>query len=119
MRTRARFRWLAAIAFTGLASAAAAGQQSKPPSNLYDLSLEDLMQIDVVTASRLEEKLTRSTSVMSVITARDIERAGFRTVYDVLARRTIYGPTFESAVDLPWDELVGELGEACSAYLLR
>jgi AcrR family transcriptional regulator len=43
----------------------------------------------------------------------------FRMVYDVLARRVMYGPTFESALTLSWDELVGELGEACSAYLLR
>ena len=35
------------------------------------------------------------------------------------ARRITYGPTFESAFDLQWDELVRELGEACSAYLLR
>jgi AcrR family transcriptional regulator len=43
----------------------------------------------------------------------------FRMVYDVLARRIMYGPTFESAVSLAWDELVRELGEACAAYLLR
>src|SRR3954471_4075885 len=43
----------------------------------------------------------------------------FRMVYDVLARRITYGPTFESAVDLEWEELVRELGEACAAYLLR
>jgi AcrR family transcriptional regulator len=43
----------------------------------------------------------------------------FRMVYDVLARRVTYGPTFESPVTLEWDELVRELGEACSAYLLR
>lgn len=43
----------------------------------------------------------------------------FRMVYDVLARRVMYGPTFESAVTLSWEDLVGELGEACSAYLLR
>jgi AcrR family transcriptional regulator len=43
----------------------------------------------------------------------------FRMVYDVLARRIMYGPTFESAFSLSWEELVDELGEACSAYLLR
>jgi AcrR family transcriptional regulator len=43
----------------------------------------------------------------------------FRMVYDVIARRITYGPTFESATTLEWDELVHELGEACRAYLLR
>lgn len=41
----------------------------------------------------------------------------FRMVYDVLARRVMYGPTFESGRALGWDELVGELANACSAYL--
>jgi AcrR family transcriptional regulator len=41
----------------------------------------------------------------------------FRMVYDVLARRVMYGPTFESGRALEWDELVGELTTACSAYL--
>lgn len=75
------------------------------PASLFDLRLEDLMQIEVVTASRAEEQLTRSTSIMSVITARDIERAGFRTVYDVLARV----PGFFPSTQATW-KLVGTRG---------
>ena len=72
---------------------------------LRDLSIEDLMQMKVITASRVEEKLPRSTSVMSVITARDIERAGFRTIYDVLARV----PGFFPSTQATW-KLVGTRG---------
>jgi outer membrane cobalamin receptor len=107
MRARVRrILWTTALACASLGPAAAmAGQRSTPPPGLYNLSLEDLMQIEVVTASRLEEKLTRSTSVMSVITARDIERAGFRSVYDVLARV----PGFFPSTQATW-KLVGTRG---------
>lgn len=54
------------------------------------------------------------------ISHRDPEVAAdvaFRTVYDVLARQVMYGPTFESARAISWDELVEELIEVCLAYL--
>src|SRR6266540_3860689 len=66
---------------------------------------QSLTRIEVVTPSRAEETLTRSTSIMSVITARDIERAGFRTVYDVLARVPGFFPTSQAT----W-KLVGSRG---------
>jgi len=98
MRTHIRrLLWASAFVCASVTpQTALAGQQVPPPTNFYDLSLEDLMQIDVVTASRLEEKLTRSTSVMSVITAREIERAGFRTIYDVLARVPGFFPSTQA-----------------------
>ncbi|HEV8394044.1 MAG TPA: TonB-dependent receptor plug domain-containing protein [Vicinamibacterales bacterium] len=107
MRTPARlFMWMTALACGVLSPATVhADQRTAPPSGLYNLSLEDLMQIEVVTASRREEKLPRSTSVMSVITARDIERAGFRTVYDVLARVPGFFPSSQAT----W-KLVGTRG---------
>jgi outer membrane receptor protein involved in Fe transport len=99
--------WTAALVLVSLVTppAAVAGQQPAAPAELYKLSLEDLMQMQVVTASRLEEKLTRATSVMSVITSRDIERAGFRTVYDVLARVPGFFPSSQAT----W-KLVGSRG---------
>jgi AcrR family transcriptional regulator len=43
----------------------------------------------------------------------------FRIVYDTLARRLVRGPTFESPLHVPWDDLVDELAEVCASYLLR
>jgi AcrR family transcriptional regulator len=43
----------------------------------------------------------------------------FRITYSTLARQVMYGPLFESEVDLRWDQLTAELAAACSAYLLR
>jgi outer membrane receptor protein involved in Fe transport len=63
---------------------------------LSELSLEDLMQVEVVTASRVDEKLIRASSVMTVITGRDIERAGFRTIADVLARVPGFFPSSQA-----------------------
>jgi AcrR family transcriptional regulator len=42
----------------------------------------------------------------------------FRMVFATLSRRTMFGPTFESSVELGWDRLVHELGAACVALLL-
>lgn len=80
-------------------------QEDRRDYDLSTLSLEDLARITVITASRSEEKLTRSTSVMSVITARDIERSGFRTIYEVLARVPGFFPTTQAT----W-KLVGTRG---------
>ena len=80
-------------------------QDQAGKGGLLDLRLEDLLHFDVVTASKAVEKLTRSTSVMSVVTARDIERSGYRTVYDVLARVPGFFPTTQAT----W-KLVGTRG---------
>lgn len=41
----------------------------------------------------------------------------FRLAYDVLARRIMYGPRFESEMTIPWDDLVDEVIRAAIAYL--
>lgn len=43
----------------------------------------------------------------------------FRLVYSTLARQVMYGPLFESDIDLGWERLTAELASACTAYLLR
>lgn len=42
----------------------------------------------------------------------------YRMVYCTIARRVMYGPTFESQRNVPWDDLVRELGDAAATYLL-
>ena len=43
----------------------------------------------------------------------------FRLVYSTLARWVMRGDSFESRRPLAWEQLVAELGEVCSRYLLR
>jgi outer membrane receptor protein involved in Fe transport len=83
---------------------AAAGEPQQGPS-VFDLSFEDLLEIRITTASRAEERLTRSTSVVSVVTRRDIERAGYRTIDDVLARV----PGFFPSTQATW-KVIGSRG---------
>ena len=58
---------------------------SHAPS-LYDMELEDLMQITVVTATKSPLKLQDAPSAMTVITGEDIRRYGYRTLAEALAR---------------------------------
>ena len=58
-----------------------------PTANLGDLSLEELMDLEVehvYAASRYEQKTTRVPSSVTVITAEDIRQLGHRTLIDVL-----------------------------------
>lgn len=66
---------------------ATATEVSPEASDLADLSLEALMDIEVATvfgASKVEQKTTEAPSSVTVISADDIKRQGYRTVADVL-----------------------------------
>jgi AcrR family transcriptional regulator len=55
------------------------------------------------------------------ITHREPEKAvdvAFRMAYCTFARQVMYGPKFESARKIRWNDLVDEVGAACAAYLL-
>lgn len=42
----------------------------------------------------------------------------FRLTYSTLARQVMYGPVFESEIELGWERLTAELADACTSYLL-
>lgn len=79
---RCKARTLAlALAFTlgaGLADAA-----TMEP-DLTELSLEDLMDIEVYTTSRYVRSLGQTPSTVSVVTAEEIKRQGYRTLADIM-----------------------------------
>jgi outer membrane receptor for ferrienterochelin and colicins len=77
------------IAIGMAASAAAQVGQPEPEreQNLGDLSLDELMgvKVDVVYgASRYEQKVTRAPSSVSIVTADEIGKLGYRTLAEVL-----------------------------------
>jgi len=57
--------------------------------DLLDMSLESLMNVTVVGASRYEQKITEAPSYASILTAEDIKKNGYRTLADLL--RTLPG----------------------------
>jgi outer membrane receptor for ferrienterochelin and colicin len=51
---------------------------------LFDLSLSDLLDIEVTTASKTSQKISEAPSIISVITSTDIKNMGARDIVDVL-----------------------------------
>ncbi len=68
----------------GAAGGDASGASNELPSDLTVLDLEDLMSIEVTTASRKTEKLWDAAAAVFVITAEDIRRSGAATIPDLL-----------------------------------
>lgn len=63
------------------------GAASSEPSDLTQLSLEQLLEIEVptvVAASRYAQKVTEAPSSVTIITAREIATFGYRTLADAL-----------------------------------
>jgi outer membrane receptor for ferrienterochelin and colicins len=57
------------------------------PPDLTDLSLEELMEIEIPTvysASKYEQKVTQAPSSVSIVTAEEIKKYGYRTLADIL-----------------------------------
>lgn len=58
--------------------------ESTQPADLMDLSLEELMSIEVTSVSRKAEPLSEAAAAIFVITQDDIRRSGYQTIADVL-----------------------------------
>ncbi|MCX6903988.1 MAG: TonB-dependent receptor [Verrucomicrobia bacterium] len=74
-----------------LAATITRAQETRPPpnpaTNLADLSLEQLMEIPVDTvysASKHKESRSAAPSLVSIVTAQDIQQYGYRTLGDIL-----------------------------------
>ncbi|HUK25161.1 MAG TPA: TonB-dependent receptor [Terriglobales bacterium] len=63
--------------------ASAASGQQKPP-DLTQMSIEDLLNVEVTTASKKEQKLSQTAAAVYVITAEDIARSGLTSIPEVL-----------------------------------
>jgi iron complex outermembrane receptor protein len=60
-----------------------AAQQSSP-ANLADRSLEDLMKVEVTSASKKQQRLSQIEAAVFVITQEDIRHSGARNIPDFL-----------------------------------
>ncbi len=74
------------VALAGAAHAETGSTSETEAPDLTDLSLEELMNIDLVYgASKYEQKVTEAPASVSIITAVDIRNYGWRTLSDILA----------------------------------
>jgi iron complex outermembrane recepter protein len=67
-----------------LAAAGSAVGQPAAKKDLAEMSLEDLLNIEVTSVARREQKLSQSASAIYVITGEDIRRSGVTTLPDAL-----------------------------------
>jgi iron complex outermembrane recepter protein len=58
--------------------------QDVPPQNLADVSIEDLMKVEVTSASKKPESLSQAPAAIFVITGEEIRRGGFSSIPDAL-----------------------------------
>lgn len=62
-----------------------AAAESHAPEDLTSLSLEELLSVEVYSASKFPQKITEAPAAVTVITAADIRNHGHRTLADILA----------------------------------
>ncbi|NTV12803.1 MAG: TonB-dependent receptor [Desulfobulbaceae bacterium] len=99
---------IVAMISMGWVSQAMASQQGD--INLYDLSLEELMQVEVSIASRQPETMRQVPSAVTVFTRNEIREMGIANVYDLLN----YIPGFQTTrtIDVVNQSLVHSRGVA-------
>ncbi len=72
--------WLGLLAFVGPAFA----QDSGPGQDLTELSLEELLDVEVSIVSRSDQKLSDSPAAVYVLTGDELRRSGFTTIQEAL-----------------------------------
>jgi iron complex outermembrane receptor protein len=74
------------------------GKEGDTGEILTDLSLEQLMEIQVATvygASKYEQKVTEAPSSISIVTADEIRKYGYRTLADILRGQRSFYATYD------------------------
>ena len=75
------------LVFAVASTLRAAAAEPPKPIDLTELPLEDLMKLDVPTvyaASKIEQKTTAAPSSITIVTADEVKKYGYRTLADVL-----------------------------------
>lgn len=80
---------LVLILFAGLSSKLFAQGQSDT-TDVYNISLEELMEMTITTASKKSETIAEAGAVASIITAKEIESYGARNLMEVIDRVTSF-----------------------------
>lgn len=84
MRSKHRIRCRVLLALAGLASSAAPASAQSSQLSLARLSLEELSNIEITSASKRAERLSDAPASVFVITADDIRRTGVTSIPEAL-----------------------------------
>ena len=79
---------LCGLLYAAMTTSLHAGQTpgAPPPRNLDELSIEDLMNVEITTASKSLEKQSAAPAIVEVLTRDELRRFGGTTLKDVLTR---------------------------------
>ncbi|OQY27472.1 MAG: hypothetical protein B6244_10490 [Candidatus Cloacimonetes bacterium 4572_55] len=72
------------VCITAVCLSTASAQEHGSP-DYWDMSLEDLLEVKIVTAGKTEQKVADIPASVVVITRQDIERNGYQTLYEALS----------------------------------
>jgi iron complex outermembrane receptor protein len=84
LRKGTRVSFAVLLALVCLAMPAQAGPTGTTSADLEELSLEDLLQIEVTSVSKRAQKISQSPAAVTVITNEEIRRSGMTTIPDLL-----------------------------------
>ena len=79
--------WLAVMLITLISvcmQTFAIDDKSVDEDDLLDMSIEELMDVEVTTVSKKEDTLFKSPAAITVITSEDIRRSGHQSIPEVL-----------------------------------
>jgi outer membrane receptor for ferrienterochelin and colicins len=102
-------------------SVCAAEPADKPSGDLNDLSIEQLMNVEIDTvygASRYEQKVTEAPSSVSIVTADEIKKYGHRTLADILKSVRGFYVTYDRNYSYVGVRGVGRSGDYNNRILL-
>ena len=106
------FRWLTIFAFT----AAAAAQQGK--RDLTEISLEELGNIQVYTASKHMQNASDAPASITIVSANEIQRFGYRNLADILRSVPGFYVTYDRDYSFVGVRGFGRLGDWNSRILV-
>ena len=85
MKQRSFRNWsITLLAMLALMAVNAGAQTTSPAQNLAVMSLKDLMNVEVTSVSKKEQKLSQAAAAVYVITQEDIRRSGATNIPDLL-----------------------------------